>query len=111
LQSLFLTGDSGRLADAARSSKDRELRVAAIKSLGLLGGNGRGDVLVSIYRGDQDPEVRRAAINALFLQQNGKALVDLARAEKDPRMKEEIVKKMALVQSKEVSDYMVEVLK
>ena len=82
LQSLFLTGDSAKLAELARSLKEPELKVAAIKSLGLMGGNGHGDVLVSIYQSDHDPEVRSAVLNALFLQQNGKALVDLARAEK-----------------------------
>ena len=58
-----------------------------------------------------NPEVREAVLNSLFLQQNGKALVDLARAEKDPDMKQEIVKKMSLVHSKEVTDYMMEILK
>jgi hypothetical protein len=111
LKSMFLSGDSAKLADLARSLKERELKIAAIKSLGLMGGNGRGDVLVSIYQSDPDTEVRLAVLNSLFLQQNGKALVDLARAEKDPHMKEEIVKKMSLVHSKEVTDYMMEILK
>ena len=111
LQSMFLTGDSAKLAELARSVKEPELKIAAIKSLGLMGGNGHGDVLVSIYQSDPDVQVRRAVLNALFLQQDGKALVDLARAEKDPHMKEEIVKKMALVHSKETTDYMMEILK
>ncbi|HMF77737.1 MAG TPA: HEAT repeat domain-containing protein [Bryobacteraceae bacterium] len=111
LQSMFLTGNSSKLADLAKTEKDPGLRASAIKSLGLMGGNGRGDVLVSIYQSDSNPEVRRAVLNSLFLQQNGKALVDLARAEKDPQMKQEIFKKMALVHSKEVTDYMVEILK
>lgn len=111
LQSMFLTGDSDKLAELARSLKDRELKTAAIKSLGLMGGNAHSDVLVSIYQSDSDMAVRRAVLNALFLQQNGKALVNLARAEKDPQMKEEIVKKMSLVHSKEATDYMMEILK
>jgi HEAT repeat protein len=111
LQSMFLSGNSTRLVEIARSEKDPNLRVAAIKSMGLMGGNGRGDVLVSIYQSDTNREVREAALNALFLQQNGKALVDLARSEKDPQMKQEIVKKMSLVHSKEVTDYMMEILK
>ncbi|HEX4228197.1 MAG TPA: HEAT repeat domain-containing protein [Bryobacteraceae bacterium] len=111
LKSMFLSGDSAKLADLARSLKEPELKIAAIKSLGLMGGNGHGDVLVSIYQSDPDTQVRLAVLNALFLQQNGKALVDLARAEKDPQMKEEIVKKMSLVHSKEVTDYMMEILK
>jgi HEAT repeat protein len=111
LKSMFLSGDSAKLADLARSLKEPELKIAAIKSLGLMGGNGRGDVLVSIYQSDPNTQVRLAVLNALFLQQNGKALVDLARSEKDPHMKEEIVKKMSLVHSKEVTDYMMEILK
>jgi HEAT repeat protein len=111
LQSMFLGGNSAKLVDIARNEKDPDLRVAAIKSLGLMGNNGRGDVLVSIYQSDPNREVREAVLNALFLQQNGKALVDLARSEKDPEMKRKIVEKMALVHSKETTAYMMEVLK
>jgi HEAT repeats len=111
LQSMFLTGNSSKLADLAKTEKDPALRVAAIKSLGLMGGSGRSDVLVSIYQSDSNQDVRHAVLNSLFLQQNGKALVDLAHAEKDPQMKQEIVKKMSLVHSKEVTDYMMEILK
>jgi HEAT repeat protein len=111
LQSMFLTGDSAKLAELARTLKEPDLKIAAIKSLGIMGGNGHSDVLVGIYQSDPDTEVRRAVLNALFIQQSGKALVDLARAEKDPHMKEEIVKKMSLVHSKEVTDYMMEILK
>ncbi|HEX4165723.1 MAG TPA: HEAT repeat domain-containing protein [Bryobacteraceae bacterium] len=111
LQSMFITGDSEKITEVARTAKEKELKVAAIKSLGLMGENGRSDVLVSIYHSDSDPEVRNAVLKSLFLQQDGKALVELARTEKDPRMKEEIVKKMSLIHSKEVTDYMMEILK
>jgi hypothetical protein len=112
LNSMFLTGDSTRLMEIARSEKDPQLRVSAIKSLGLMGsGNGRGDSLVNIYKTDQAREVREAVLNSLFLQQNAKALIDLAREEKDPEMKREIVSKLALVHSKEATDYMMEILK
>lgn len=111
LKSMFLSGNSSRLVEVARTEKDPTLRIAAIKSLGLMGNNGHGDVLVSIYQSDSNPEVRKAVLNALFLQQNGKALVDLARTEKDPHMKEEIVQKMALVHTKETTQYMMEILR
>jgi HEAT repeat protein len=111
LKSMFITGNGDRLAEAARTEKDPSLRAEAIKSLGLMGGSGRGDVLVEIFKSDSNPSVKHAVLQALFLQQNGKALVELARAEKDPAMKQEIVAKMALVHSKEVTEYMMEVLK
>lgn len=111
LKSMFLSGNSGRLTEVARSEKDPDLRVAAIQSLGLMGNHGSADALVSIYKSDNNPQVRRAILKALFLQGNGKALVDLAKSEKDPERRAEIVKQMSLVQSKEVTDYMLEVLK
>jgi hypothetical protein len=111
LKSMFMGGNSPRLAEIARTEKDPRLQIAAIKSLGLMGGNGRGDVLVSIYQSTSNRDVRDAVLQALFLQQNGKAMVDLARAEKDPAMKSEIVKKMSLIHDKDVTDYMMEILK
>lgn len=111
LESMFMGGNSSRLVEIAQTEKDPALKVAAIKSLGLMGGNGRGEVLVSIYQSDPNPDVRHAVLNALFIQQNGKALVELARSEKNPEAREEIVKKMSLVHSKEVTDFMLELLK
>jgi HEAT repeat protein len=111
LKSMFLTGNSSRLVEIARGEKNPSLRIAAIKSLGLMGENGRGDLLVSIYQSDRNHDVRNAVLEALFLQQNGKALVNLARSEKNPEMKQEIVKKLALVHSKEATDYMMDLLK
>ena len=111
LKSMFLSHNAARLGELARTEKDPQLRVAAIKSLGLMRENGSGDTLVSIYRSDSNAEVKNAVLNALFIQQNGKALVDIARSEKDPQLKEKAVSKMSLLHSKEVTDYMLEVLK
>jgi hypothetical protein len=77
----------------------------------MMGDHGSGDILVSIYHSGQDRTVREAILNALFIEQNGKALVDLARSEQDPQMKKEIINKLAMVHSKETTDYMLEILK
>ena len=111
LKAMFVGGNSAHLVEVARSEKDPRLRLAAIRSLGMMGDHGSGDVLVSIYHSGQDRTVREAILNALFIQQNGKALVDLARNEQDPQMKKEIINKLALVHSKESTDYMLEILK
>jgi HEAT repeat protein len=111
LKAMFVTGNSDKLEELARTDKNPVLRAEAIKSLGLMGGDGRGSVLVGIFKSDTNPEVRHAVLQALFLQNNGKALVELARNEKDPNVRKEIVNKMALVHSKEVTDYMMEVLR
>ncbi len=111
LSSMFMTGDADWITQIARDERDPGLKVAAIKSLGLMGHKGQPEMLVQIYKTDQNSEVRHAVLNSLFLQQNGKVLVELARNEKDPKWKQEIVQKMSLVHSPEVTDYMMEILK
>jgi len=114
IRQLALIGDSTDLAEIARNEKDPKLKIAAIQSLGLSGhrsGSNTGDVLVAIYRSDPNPEVRSAVLNALGIAQNGGALVELARSEKDPQMKQKIVQRMSMVHSKEVTDYLMEMLK
>jgi hypothetical protein len=111
LKSMFLSHNTARLSELARTEKDPQLRVSAVKSLGLIRDAGMGDTLVSIYRSDTHAEVKEAVLNSLFMQQNGKALVDIARSEKDSHLKERAVQKMSLLHSKEVTDYMLEVLK
>src|SRR5208283_6230085 len=113
LKSMFIAGNGAKLVEVAQNaSTDPRLRIAAVRSLGLRGArDGRADVLVSIYKSDQNRDVREEALKALFIQGNAKALIDLARAEKDPEMKREIIRNLSLVPSKETTDYMMEILK
>jgi len=113
LQAMFVGGDSERMIELAKGEKDPELRKTAIRNLGLMKRQGTSDALVGIYNSDSNAEVRKAVINALFLQNNGTALVALARAEKNLEVKKEIVQKMSVMspKSKEVSDYLMELLK
>ena len=98
--------------ELAKTEKDPQLRRSAVRNLGLMGANRTGDALKSIYQSDPSPEIKKEAINALFLQNNGRALVELARAEKDPQMKKDMIAKMSLMsKSKEVADYLLELLR
>ena len=69
------------------------------------------ETLVSIYGSDTSTDIRRAVVNALFLQHNAKALVDLARGEKDPQMKKAIVTQLSMMKAPEATDYLLELLK
>ena len=114
-QALFVLAQSGSpearriLLEVARDSAHPDLQSRAIQYLGLFGGKATGSDLVSLYH-SANPQGRKAILNSLFLQQNGKALVDLARQETDPAMKREIIRRMGLVHSTETTDYLVEAL-
>ena len=112
INAMFVGGNADKLLELAKSEKDPTLRRSAVRNLGLMGASRTGDAIKAIYQSDTSPEIRKEAINALFLQNNGRILVELARAEKDPAMKKEMVSKMSnMGKSKEVTDYLLELLK
>jgi len=110
LQAFFLAGDSGRLVQAAQGEKDLDLRRAAIRNLGLINSDDSGKALQEIYSKETDHSVKAEVLNAYFLQGNAKALVAIARSEKDPELKKTAVSKLSLMNSKEGTDYLMELL-
>jgi len=111
LQAMFVGGDSERLIELAKGEKDPELRKTAIRNLGLMKRTGTSEALISIYNSDSAADVKKAVVNALFIQNNAPALVTLARAEKNMDLKKEIVQKLSNMPSKEAKDYLMELLK
>lgn len=111
IESLFVGGNADAVLDIARSESDPNLRADAVRTLGLLNRERTGATLVQLYRGESDAQVRRAALEGLFVQGNAKALVDLARGEKDPKWKRAIVQRLSVMSSKDASDYLTDLLK
>jgi hypothetical protein len=110
LQAFFLAGDSKRLVEAATSEKDPELRRTAVRNLGLINSSDSSQALKTIYSKDADESVRREVLNAYFIQNNATALVAIARAEKNPVLKREAVSKLSIMNNKEATDYLMEIL-
>jgi hypothetical protein len=110
LQALFIGGAIEPVANAARTEKDREVRLTAVRNLGLMGRKSEM-VLIELYRAEQDPEIKKETLNAFFLQGNVTRLIEIARSEKDPGLKKEAVHWLSLTSSKEARAYMIELLK
>ena len=110
LQAFFLSGDAKFLSEAAQGEKDPDLRRTAIHNLGLIGSEDARQALLAIYSKETDRENKETVLNALFIQGNAHALVAIARSEKDPELKKTAVSKLALMNSKEGNDYLMEIL-
>ena len=110
LQAFFLSGDAKFLAEAAQGEKDPEVRRTAIRNLGLVGSADAKEALLAIYAKETDRENKEAVLNSLFIQGNAHALVAIARSEKDPQLKKTAVSKLAIMNSKEGNDYLMELL-
>jgi hypothetical protein len=92
----------------AVDEKNPELRRAAIRDMGLMGG--REPELQAIYAKETDRGVKEEILNAYFLGGNASGLVAVAKNEKDPELKKKAVEKLALMNSKEGNDYLMELL-
>jgi thioredoxin-like negative regulator of GroEL len=107
-------GAGSKGADAlgaiASSEQDPDLRRKAIRNLGVSGGSAAVPALLVIYSKSSDEGSKKAALDGLFVADDAHDLVALARSEKDPVAKREIVGKLALMHSKEATDYMMELL-
>jgi tetratricopeptide (TPR) repeat protein len=111
LQAMFVGGDADKLIELAKGEKDPDLRKTAIRNLGMMKRTGTSEALTGIYASDTSVDVKKAVVNALFIQNNAAGLVTLARGEKSPEMKKEIVSKLSVMKSKEATDYLLELLK
>lgn len=110
IRSLFTGGSLTRLSELARREQNSELRLLAVRNLGVMDSKRTGDILVEIYNTDKDPEIRKAVISGLGNSNNAEVLVALARKESDPAMKKQMVSRLSNMRSKVATDFMVELL-
>jgi len=110
LHSLALAKNAEKLIEVARAEKDPTLRREAIRGLGMLGPKRAGEGLAGLYAAESDAGVRREVIRALGAHNNAKALIEIARKETDPGLKKEAVERLSHMRSKEVTDFMLEIL-
>lgn len=101
---------SDTLNNLAVSEQDPDLRRKAIRNMGITEGASAAPSLIAIYQKNSDFETKKAVLEALFIANDAHDLVTLGRAEKDTSIKREIIGKLALMHSKEATDYMMEIL-
>jgi tetratricopeptide (TPR) repeat protein len=110
LQAMGIGGDVQGLIEVAQTDKDPEIRRRAVRNLGIFGGQEGSSMLLTIYSSQADLETKKEVIKALFLNGSGKQMVALARKETNPELKRELVLKMSLMSSPEITEYMMEIL-
>jgi hypothetical protein len=75
-----------------------------------VGGDESLAALTKVYNSQADLAIKKKVINALFLHGAGKEMVTLAKKETNPELKRSLISKMSLMNSPEISDYMMEIL-
>ena len=111
LRAMFISGNAEKLLELARTEKDAGLRKSAIRNLGTMGESKSGEALVSMYANEKELDIRKEIIQAMFVQHNAKALVEIVRKEADPELKKAAAQKLSLMNSKEGTEYFMDLLK
>jgi HEAT repeat protein len=107
---MLLCGCSHELAEIVKTEKDPNVLDKAINTLGLVGGPESLAALTSLYGGQADVSTKKKVINALFLHNAGREMVALARKETNPELKRALIQKMSIMNSPEITEYMMEIL-
>ncbi|HEV2448402.1 MAG TPA: HEAT repeat domain-containing protein, partial [Candidatus Sulfopaludibacter sp.] len=107
----YMSGNTDKLIDVAKSEKDAKLRRSAIMRLGSVKATAATDALEQIYGSEQDQQVKRAIIDAFSGQRNVQALVTIGRKETDLEMKRNIVRRLVDMKSPEATPFLEEILK
>jgi HEAT repeat protein len=104
-------GNTDKLMEIARTDKDPNIRISAIRRLGEMRQSKTAPQLVSLYSSESEQQVKKAVVDSLCQQNAAKEVVELARKESDSSMKKMIVERLVNMHSKEGTDYMMELLK
>jgi hypothetical protein len=110
LGALSTSGAAARLVEVVNSERNLDLRLAAVRQLGASGGTNVSGTLLAVYNREAEPRLRRAAIEALFIQGNADALVSLARSETNAGMRHELVQRLSLMNTPAALDFLTELL-
>jgi HEAT repeat protein len=103
-------GNTDKLMEIARTDKDPNIRISAIRRLGEMRQSKTAPQLASLYTSESEQQVKKAVVDSLCQQNAAKEVVELARKESDLSMKKIIVERLSNMHSKEGTDYMMELL-
>ena len=110
LNSLAMTGATPRMAEVATTERDPQLRILAVRQLGMMGGKAGLETLSNLYAKESDIQVRRTIIQSLSVQGNTDVLVGMARKETNPELRREIVRVLSFSGSPAAIEYLQEIL-
>src|SRR5437899_4569233 len=77
IHAMMLCGDAQGLTEIATTEKDPKVLAAAIRTLGMVGGQESMTTLTNIYNSNSDLTTKKRVIEAMFLHNAGKEMVAL----------------------------------
>ncbi len=94
-----IAGDDLSLREMAMDNSDPRVQVAAIQSLGVVGGDEVNQTLIEIYRGADSGDVQQAALHGMMISGYEEGLVEIFRASNDTEEKRMLLQMLIAMDS------------
>lgn len=92
-----IAGDLDSLRKLAQSADDTQVRIDAVRSIGIVGSPESAQALLDIYKGSKDAEVRDAALEGLMIQGDEAVLLQIYRASTDAQEKQTVLRHLTII--------------
>ena len=99
IQALSIVSDLETLTELARDDSDPRRQAQAIKAIGIVGGDDANALLVDIYRGTDNANVRQAALHGLMVAGDDQRILELYRETTDPKAKQMMLRMLTSMDS------------
>lgn len=106
LRAFMVAGDKDRLLTAARSETNPELRVEAVRQLGVMGAH---DELWQLYQKEASIEVKKPILQAMFVGGDATRLIELARSETNPELRRTAVRNLGMMEPARTNEALVSI--
>jgi HEAT repeat protein len=97
VEAFAISGDLASLRKIAEGNGDRELRLDAVRKMGIVGGDSANTALREIYTRNTDPEFRDAALQGMMISGDEKGVLALYRAASSSEEKRTLLRFLAMM--------------
>ena len=97
VEAYAISGDLASLRKIAEGSGDREVRIDAVRKIGIVEGDAARTALREIYSRSTDAEIREAALQGMLIAGDEQGVLALYRAAKTPEEKRALLRTLTMM--------------
>ena len=104
IEAYAIAGDVETLRELALDTSDPRQQAEALHGLAIAGGSGVNEILVQVYRGTQDEDLKEAALEAMLIADYDEGVLALFQESQDPKEKRKLLETLVMMDSDAVWD-------
>jgi HEAT repeat protein len=104
IEAYAIAGDTESLRELALDGSDPQQQAKALHGLAVAGGSEANEILLQVYRGTQDEQLKEAALEAMLIADDDEGVLTLFQESQDPNEKRRLLETLVNMDSDAVWD-------